>query len=128
MDILCLRKMGFILILIALLFSWILVFYRYILKVDEKKVKTEYILKAHIDFLLMGILLIVFSFLGGKVSPYLILCTCIGTIMNPTMFVVMAFNPTVDKSPTSIFGLTTTVSYVFTTVGVAGLCITYLLA
>ena len=127
MDILCLRKMGFILILVALLFSWVLVVYRYILKVDEKKVKTEYILKAHIDFLLMGILLIVFSFLGGKVSSYLILCTCIGTITNPTMFIVMAFNPRVDKSPTSIFGLTTTVSYLLTTIGIGGICIGYLL-
>jgi hypothetical protein len=120
--------MGFILILVALLFSWVLVVYRYILKVDEKKVNTEYILKAHIDFLLMGILLIVFSFLGGKVDSYLILFTCIGTATNPAMFIVMAFNPAVNKSPTSIFGLTTTVSYIITTVGIGGLCITYLLA
>jgi len=128
MEVSYLRNMGFILILLALLFSWVLVVYRYILKVDAQKVNTEYILKAHIDFLLMGILLIAFSFLGGKVSPYLILFTCIGTVTNPAMFLVMAFNPKVDKSPTSIFGLTTTISYVITTIGIGGLCITYLLA
>ncbi len=128
MEVSYLRNMGFILILLALLFSWVLVVYRYILKVDAQKVNTEYILKAHIDFLLMGILLIAFSFLGGKVSPYLILFTCIGTVTNPAMFLVMAFNPKVNKSPTSIFGLTTTISYVITTIGIGGLCITYLLA
>lgn len=128
MDVSCLRNMGFILILVALFFSWVLVVYRYILKVDEKKIITEYILKAHIDFLLMGILLLVFSFLGGKISPYLIVFTCIGTATNPAMFIVLAFNPSIDKSPKSILGLVTTISYVITTVGIGGICLTYLLA
>lgn len=127
-NTLCMRNVGFILILVSLLFSWVLVLYRYILKVDEKKVNTGYILKGHIDFFLMGILLIVFSFFDGKINPCLIFLTCIGAITNPMMFIVMAFKPDVKKSPKSIFGLATTISYIISTIGVGGLCISFLLA
>ena len=127
MTILCMQNIGFILILVSLLFSWVLVLYRYILKVDEKKVNTEYILKGHIDFFLMGILLIVFSFVDGKINPGLIFLTCIGAITNPMMFIVMAFKPNIKKSPKSIFGLMTTISYIISTIGVGGFCISYLL-
>jgi hypothetical protein len=128
MSVLCMRNIGFILILVSLLFSWILVLYRYILKVDEKKVNTEYLLKGHIDFFLMGILLIVFSFLESKINSGLIFLTCIGAITNPMMFIVIAFNPNIKKSPKSIFGIVTTFSYVISTIGVGGLCIFYLSA
>jgi hypothetical protein len=121
------RNLGLVLILISLLFSWVLVIYRYILKVDEKRINTEYILKGHIDFFLMGILLIVFSLLGGKINVYFILLTCLGAITNPTMFIVLAFNPTINKSPKSSFGIITTISYVISTIGVVGVCMTYLL-
>jgi peptidoglycan/LPS O-acetylase OafA/YrhL len=127
MNSLFMRNMGFVLILISLLFSWVLVMYRYILKVDEKKVNTEYILKGHIDFLLMGILLIIFSFFAEKASPLLILLTCLGTLGNPTMFIVLAFNPNVKKSPKSLFGLASTFNYICTTIGIGGLCILNLL-
>jgi hypothetical protein len=74
----------------------------------------------------MGILLIVFSFLDDRVPPYLILLTCIGAFTNPAMFIVLAFNPHVKKSTTSIFGMATTLSYIITTIGVGGLCFVYL--
>lgn len=122
-----LRNMGFVLILLSLLFSWVLVLYRFILRVDEKKVNTEYILKGHIDYLLMGFLLLILSFLGGKPNSFLILFTCIGTLVNPTMFIVLAFNQTLTKSPKSFFGKFSTISYIFTTVGVGGICIYHML-
>jgi hypothetical protein len=122
-----LRNMGFALILISLTFSWVLVLYRYILRVDETKVNTEYILKGHIDYLLMAFLLMILSFLGGKPNPFLILFTCIGTLANPTMFIILAFKPGLTKSPKSLFGMVSTISYIFTTVGVGGICIYHLM-
>lgn len=122
-----LRNMGFVLILLSLVFSWTLVFYRYILRVEETKVNTEYILKGHIDYLLMGFLLLILSFLGGKPSPILILFSCIGTLANPTMFIVLAFKQDLTKSPKSLFGMVSTISYIFTTIGVGGICIYHLM-
>lgn len=122
-----LRNMGFALILISLFFSWVLVLYRYILRVEETKVNTEYILKGHIDYLLMGFLLMILSFLGGQPNPILILLTCMGTLANPTMFIVLAFKQGLTKSPKSLFGMISTISYIFTTIGVGGICIHHLL-
>jgi len=115
--------MGFVLILLSLTFSWILVLYRYILRVDETKVNTEYILKGHIDYLLMGFLLLILSFFGGHPHPILILLACAGTLANPTMFIVLAFKQGLTKSPKSLFGKVSTISYIFTTVGVGGICL-----
>lgn len=121
-----LRNMGFALILLSLVFSWVLVIYRYILRVDEKKVNTEYILKGHIDYLLMGFLVIILSLLGGKPNAFFILFSCIGTLANPTMFIVLAFKQELTKSPKSVFGKISTISYILTTIGVAGICIYHL--
>lgn len=126
LNISSLRTMGFALILLSLFFSWILVLYRYILRVAETKVNTEYILKGHIDYLLMGFLLMILSFLGGKPNSVFILFTCIGTLVNPTMFIVLAFKQTLTKSPKSLLGKISTVSYIFTTIGVAGICFYHL--
>jgi len=123
-----LRSAGLVLILISLIFSWVLVVYRYILKVDEFKVNTQYILKGHIDYLLMGFLLIILSLLGGTPNAVLILFSCLGTFANPTMFIVLAFNQNIEKSPRSLFGKLTTISYIFTTVGVGGIAIYHLLS
>jgi hypothetical protein len=75
----------------------------------------------------MGFLLLILSFLGGTPNPYLILLSCIGTLANPTMFIVLAFVPGIKKSPKSFFGMMTTVSYVFTTVGIGGICIYHMM-
>ena len=115
------RNAGLILIVISLVFSCVLTAYRYIFKVDESLVNTKYILKGHIDYLLMGFLLLILSFLGGKPNALLILLSCIGTFANPTMFIVLAFNQNMEKSPKSVFGMITTISYIFTTVGVGGI-------
>ena len=45
-NTLFMKNWAFILILLSLVFSWVLVIYRYILKVDEAKINTEYILKG----------------------------------------------------------------------------------
>lgn len=122
-----LRSLGLLLILVSLLFAWVTVLFRYILKVDETKVNTQYIVKAHIDFILMSILLILFSLIDNNASYWLIICTCIGAITNPFLFVVMAFYPKINKSTFSPFGMFSTVSFILTTIGFGGLSLAYLL-
>ena len=121
-----LQKTGFSLILVSLFFFWVLVLYRHILKVDEQKINTGNLLKAHLDFFLMGVLLLVFSLLKVESHPVLVLLSCVGAVSNPTMFLVLAFRPKVSKSPKSVFGIVTTLSYIFTTIGVGGISISCL--
>ena len=122
-----LRSLGLILIIVSLLFAWITVLYRYLLKVDETKINTQYIVKAHIDFILMAMLLIIFSLIDNQAPYWLIISTCIGAITNPFLFVVMAFKPKIDKSTFSPFGMFSTISFLLTTIGFGGLSFVYLL-
>ena len=122
-----LRSLGLILIIVSLLFAWVTVLYRYLLKVDETKINTQYIVKAHIDFILMAMLLIIFSLIDNQAPYWLIICTCIGAITNPFLFVVMAFKPKIDKSTFSPFGMFSTISFLLTTIGFGGLSFVYLL-
>ena len=118
---------GLISILVSLSLAWVLVLFRYILKVNENKVNTSYITKAHIDYLLMGLLLIAFSIIdNGQGSETLILLAIIGAYTNPLLFLFMAFIPTINKATTSFFGVFSTLSFLVTTIGMGGLCICYL--
>lgn len=121
------QKAGLILILISLAIAWLLVLLRYLLKVDEEKINTTQVLRAHIDYLLMGILLIMFANLDIKAEPYIEWSAIVGAITNPFMFLVLAFYPKVSKSPFSIFGITSTLSFVVTTIGFGGLAVLGLL-
>ena len=102
-NTLFIRNAGFILLLFSSLFSWVLVIYRYIFKIDETKVKTEYILKGHIDFFLIGIMLLLFSLLCSIINPIFTLLAIIGAFSNPTMFIIVAFKPTINKSPKKVY-------------------------
>ncbi|EMM70795.1 hypothetical protein LEP1GSC038_2096 [Leptospira weilii str. 2006001855] len=41
--------------------------------------------------------------------------------MNPLSFLVLSIKPEINKSPTSIFGIYSSISYILTTVGYIGL-------
>jgi hypothetical protein len=118
---------GLVLILISLALAWTLVLFRYILKINESKVNTSYLTMAHIDYILMGLLLIAFSVIDNhQSSGILILLACIGAVTNPLLFLLMAFKPTINKAPTGFFGLFSSISFLITTIGMGGLCINYL--
>lgn len=85
---------------------------------------TESLLKAHIDYLLMALLLFV-SYLMfetlGVLPPSLILASmCAGSVMNPAAFLVLAMQPKLGKEPGGAFGMAVAVSFVLTTVGYLG--------
>lgn len=125
-PIAAMRNLGLVLIIVSLIFAWLTVLYRYILKVNESKVNTHYLVKAHIDYVLMGILLILFSIIDNGAPSWLIISTCIGAITNPLLFVFMAFMPKINKATSSPFGIFSTLSFALTTIGFGGLCICYL--
>lgn len=85
---------------------------------------TEALLKAHIDYLLMALLLFVFFLLfeglGVTPSALVLVAMCAGSIMNPAAFVALAVRPALGKDPRGAFGTAVGVSFVLTTVGYLG--------
>jgi hypothetical protein len=85
---------------------------------------TGNLLRAHIDYLLMALLLFV-SYLMfetlGVLPPSLVLAAmCAGSLMNPAAFLVLAVQPEIGREPGSAFGTAVAVSFVLTTLGYLG--------
>jgi hypothetical protein len=85
---------------------------------------TQYLLKSHIDYLLMTGLLMVFFLLFAhfQVSPssVILMAMSIGSLLNPLGFLVLAIKPTLRQHPSTPFGAIMAVSFVLTTIGYGG--------
>ena len=77
-------------------------------------------MQAHIDYVLMAILLFVFALSGYEYPPLIAWATIVGSITNPLLFLVMAVKPDVLKTPFSLFGVASVLSFITTTTGMAG--------
>jgi len=79
------------------------------------------LLKAHMDYLLMTGLLMIFYLLFAQFhvspSPVILAAMCLGSLGNPVRFLVLGVKPSLRQHPTSPFGAATTVSFALTTVG-----------
>lgn len=78
------------------------------------------LLQAHIDYILMAILLFIFALSGREFPPLVAYATIVGSITNPLLFLVMAIKPDVAKTPLSPFGICSVLSFMATTTGMAG--------
>lgn len=110
----------------ALIEAWSLssVFYLKLGFMKKLFPNTPYLLKSHIDFLLMTLFLFVFylMFSHFNISPptFILWAICIGSIANPMGFFALAIKPTLPQTPTSLFGILMTGSFIFTTIGYLG--------
>ena len=84
----------------------------------------QYLLKSHIDYLLMTGLLLVFFLLFAhfKVSPspVILVAMTIGSLLNPFGFLVLAIKPNLRQHPSTPFGAIMAGSFVLTTIGYGG--------
>ena len=84
----------------------------------------QYLLKAHIDYLMMCGLLIGFFLLFAHFqlspSPFIVMPMIVGSLMNPVGFLILAVKPKTDQHPASPFGVVMACSFTLTTVGYAG--------
>jgi len=82
------------------------------------------LLKAHMDYLLMTGLLMIFYLLFAQLhvtaSPVILAAMSLGSLGNPIGFLALAVRPNLRQGPTSPFGAAITVSFTLTTVGYAG--------
>jgi hypothetical protein len=82
------------------------------------------LLKAHMDYLLMTGLLMVFFLLFTQFhvapSPLIVGSMCIGSFMNPVGFLLLSLKPNLSQHPASPFGMLMAGSFTLTTIGYAG--------
>ena len=110
--------------MITLVLAWCLVGVRS--SAFMKKVFPNYqnLLKAHLDYLMMTGLLMIFFLLFNHFrvspSPLVVMAMSVGSFMNPVGFIALAINPTLRQQPASPFGSVMAGSFTLTTIGYAG--------
>jgi len=111
---------------ITLALAWCLAGMRYMESGFLKKLfaNYQYLLKSHIDYLLMTGLLLVFFLLFAhfQVSPSaaILVAMSIGSLLNPFGFLVLAMKPNLRQHPSTPFGAIMAGSFVLTTIGYGG--------
>jgi len=84
----------------------------------------QYLLKSHIDFLMMTGLLLVFFLLFRQlhVTPpaFVVVAMSVGSVGNPLGFLALALKPDMSQRPASPFGIIIVGSFMMTTLGYGG--------
>ena len=84
----------------------------------------QYLLKSHIDFLMMTGLLFVFFLLFRQLHvtppPFIVVAMSVGSLGNPLGFLALALKPDMSQRPLSPFGVIIVGSFMMTTIGYGG--------
>ena len=84
----------------------------------------QYLLKAHIDYLMMTGLLFIFFLLFTHFRltppPLIVVAMSVGSPVNPAAFLALAIKPDLPQRPSSVFGATVSCGFVVTTIGYGG--------
>ena len=115
---------GSLCMIVTLGLSWCLVGVRTSAFMKSLFASYPNLLKAHLDYLMMTGLLMVFFLLFTHFqvtpSPLIVWAMCIGSFMNPVGFILLSLKPDLRQHPASPFGLLMSVSFTLTTIGYAG--------
>ena len=114
---------GSLCLLITLALAWCLVGVRSSSLMKRVFPNYQNLLKAHLDYLMMTGLLMIFFLLfnhfHASPSPLVVFSMCIGSFMNPVGFIALAVRPGLSQKPTSPFGAIMASSFTLTTIGYA---------
>jgi hypothetical protein len=115
---------GSLCLTITLVLAWCLLGVRTSARVRKLFPNVPNLLKAHIDYLIMTGLLIIFYLLFARfqlsVSPVILVAMSVGSLMNSLGFLVLAIKPDTKQIPASPFGAIMATSFALTTIGYAG--------
>jgi hypothetical protein len=115
---------GSLCLTITLVLAWCLAAVRTSSSVKKLFPNYQSLLKAHIDYLLMTGLLMIFYLLFAQLhvsaSPVILVAMSLGSLGNPAGFLALAVKPNLRQHPTSPFGAVMTISFALTTIGYAG--------
>ena len=115
---------GSLCLTIALILAWCLVGVRTTGFMKRWFPSYQYLLKSHIDYLMMTGLLFIFFllFTHFQLAPpaLIIVAMSFGSLVNPAAFLALAIKPDLPQRPASMFGATVTCSFALTTIGCGG--------
>ncbi|HON58416.1 MAG TPA: hypothetical protein PLT45_02650 [Smithella sp.] len=113
---------GAVLIMISIATAWLIVARRYLsLGVATRYIRDdEKLVKAHVDYLMMGLVLLIFYAVGMHFPSCLVVLACLGALTDPSLFVFLALKPDVNKKLGSPFSVISTISFLAATVGIGG--------
>jgi len=119
-----LAAVGSLSLTLALILAWCLVGVRTTKFMKRWFPSYPYLLKAHIDYLMMTGLLFLFFLLFAhfQLTPpaLIIVAMSVGSWVNPAAFLALAIKPDLPQRPASVFGATVSCSFVLTTIGYGG--------
>lgn len=116
---------GSVLLIITLIQAWLLTGIR-ILQIDALKKRfpsDDQLLKSHIDYILMALILFAFYAIGIELPMLIIVLSIVGATVNPGLFMVFAMKTKDDPPPGPLFKAIAFTSFVATTVGYGGAAI-----
>ena len=115
---------GSLCLIITLALAWCLVGVRSSAQMKKLIPNYQSLLKAHLDYLMMTGLLMIFYLLFAQLRvaapAFIVAAMSIGSLMNPVGFLALAVKPNLRQHPASPFGAVMTVSFTLTTIGYAG--------
>ena len=119
-----LAVVGSVCMMLALVLAWCLAGVRSSRFVKKCFPNPQYLLKAHLDFLMMTGLLFVFFLLFEhlRVIPptAIVVAMSLGSVGNPSGFLALAVRPELPQKPATPFGALMLLSFTATTVGYGG--------
>lgn len=119
-----LAVVGSVCMMLALVLAWCLAGVRSSRFVKKCFPNPQYLLKAHLDFLMMTGLLFVFFLLFGqlRLTPptAIVVAMSLGSVGNPSGFLALAVRPDLPQKPATPFGALMVLSFTVTTVGYGG--------
>src|SRR5689334_6536562 len=119
-----LAVVGSVCMMLALVLAWGLAGVRSSRLMKRCVPNPQYLLKAHLDFLMMTGLLFVFFLLFEhlRLTPpmSIVVAMSIGSMGNPSGFLALALKPDLPQKPATLFGGLMVLSFTATTVGYGG--------
>lgn len=112
-------------LLIALVLAWLLVFVRILNVKPLKKIfpASGELIRAHIDYILMSLLLFAFYAIADELPMILIATMIVGGAINPFLFIVLAMRGEENAKPGPVFTAIAMISFVSATIGFGGAAI-----
>jgi len=113
---------GAFLILFSVAIGWLIIAKKYLsLEIIERLIRDDKkLVKAHIDYVMMALILFSFFFIGVNLPLPIIILACAGALADPALFIFLSVKPNVNKNIGSPFSVISTIIFLITTVGIGG--------
>jgi hypothetical protein len=113
---------GAFLILFSIAIGWLIIAKNYLsLAIIERLIRDDKkLVKAHIDYVMMALILFSFFFIGVNLPLPIIILACAGALADPALFIFLSVKPNVNKNIGSPFSVISTIIFLTTTIGIGG--------